>query len=200
MKRFAQLFYDLDQTNSTNEKIQLLKKYFDQASDADKLWTLALFTGRRLKRTIKSNLLWEWAAECANIPAWLLEESYSQVGDFSEAVALMVPQKESGADVSLADWMNRFIMIRDASEAEKKQFITTAWFQLDQQEKFVFNKLMSAAFRVGVSKNNLIKALAFHTNLPETFLAHRLMGNWDPVKVSFQDLITGALKPEDERR
>lgn len=197
MKRFAQLFYDLDQTNSTNEKIQLLKKYFDQASDADKLWTLALFTGRRLKRTINSKLLWEWASECANIPAWLLEESYSQVGDFSETVSLMVPQKESAEDVSLAEWMNRFIMIRDANEAEKKQFITAAWFQLDQQEKFVFNKLMSAAFRVGVSKNNLIKALAFHTNLPETFLAHRLMGNWDPVKVSFQDLISYNADTED---
>lgn len=197
MKRFAQLFYDLDQTNSTNDKIQLLREYFDQTSDADKLWTLALFTGRRLKRTINSNLLWEWAAECANLPVWLLEESYSQVGDFSETVSLIVPQKKSADDVSLAEWMNRFIAIKDATEEEKKTFITDAWFQLDQQEKFVFNKLMSAAFRVGVSKNNLIKALALHTNLPETFLAHRLMGNWDPLKISFHDLISFNAETED---
>jgi len=91
VKRFAQLFYDLDQTNSTNDKIKLLKEYFDDVSDADKLWTLALFTGRRLKRTINSNLLWVWARECANIPGWLLDESYSQVGDFSETVSLIVP-------------------------------------------------------------------------------------------------------------
>jgi len=46
--------------------------------------------------------------------------------------------------------------------------------------------MMSGAFRVGVSKNNLIKALALHTKLLETFLAHRLMGNWDPQKISFR--------------
>jgi len=88
-------------------------------------------------------------------------------------------------------------VIKDASEEEKRQFITEAWYQLDQQEKFVFNKLMSAAFRVGVSKNNLIKALALHANLPETFLAHRLMGNWDPLKISFHDLISFNAETED---
>ena len=197
MKRFAKLFYDLDQTNSTNDKIQLMKEYFDEVTDEDKLWTLALFTGRRLKRSINTNKLWEWATESANIPNWLLEESYSQVGDFSETVALIVPQKNETAEASLAEWMNRFIRIKDADEEAKKQFITEAWFQFDQQEKFVFNKLMSAAFRVGVSRNNLIKALALHTNLPETFLAHRLMGNWDPLNISFKDLISYNEETED---
>ncbi len=88
MKFFAQLFYDLDQTNSTNDRIRLIREYFDQVSDEDKLWTIALFTGRRPKRQINSNYLWEWAAECANIPVWLMEESYSQVGDFSEMVEM----------------------------------------------------------------------------------------------------------------
>ncbi|MBA3649126.1 MAG: ATP-dependent DNA ligase [Chitinophagales bacterium] len=197
MKRFAQLFYDLDQTNSTNDKIQLMREYFDRVEDADKLWTLALFTGRRPKRTVNSRKLWEWAAECSQLPGWLLEESYSQVGDFSELVALVVPKKNSAEDFSVAQMMQRLITMKDTNDDEKKRFITETWFQLDQQEKFVFNKLMSAAFRIGVSKNNLIKALALHTNLPETFLAHRLMGNWDPQKISFSDLISYNAETED---
>lgn len=197
MKRFAQLFYDLDQTNSTKDKIRLIKEYFDEASDADKLWTLALFTGRRLKRQINSTRLWEWAAECSGLPVWLLEESYSQVGDFSETVSLIVPQKSEGASISLAEMMDKFVQIRNENDEEKKKFITETWYQLDQQEKFVFNKLMSAAFRVGVSKNNLIKALALHTDLPESFLAHRLMGNWDPQHASFSDLISYNAETED---
>jgi len=197
MRRFAQLFYDLDQTNSTKEKIQLLKKYFDEASDADKLWTLALFTWRIPKRQINSTKLREWAAECAEIPMWLLEESYSQVGDFSETVSLIVPQKITSAEISLAVMMSKFVALKDANEEEKKQFITQSWFQFDQQEKFVFNKLMSGAFRIGVSKNNLIKALALHTNSPETFLAHRLMGHWDPQKISFEELINSDGESED---
>ena len=190
MKRFAQLLYDLDQTNSTKEKILLLKNYFDESPETDKLWTLALFTWRIPKRQINSTKLREWAAEAAEIPMWLLEESYSQVGDFSETVSLIVPQKITSKEISLAEMMNRFVGLKDLNEEERKQFILQSWFQFDQQEKFVFNKLMSGAFRIGVSKNNLIKALALHTNLAETFLAHRLMGNWDPQKISFQELIS----------
>ncbi|MEO6167893.1 MAG: ATP-dependent DNA ligase [Chitinophagales bacterium] len=197
MQQFAQLFYNLDQTNSTNDKIELMKKYFDEVSNEDKLWTIALFTGRRPKREINSTKLREWAAECSGLPAWLLDESYNQVGDFSETVSLIVPQKVVAPDVSLAEWMNRFLQLKKADDEEKKSFITEAWFQMDQQEKFVFNKLMSAAFRIGVSKNNLIKAVALHTKLPQSFLAHRLMGNWDPQKISFEELISFNAETED---
>lgn len=197
MQQFAQLFYQLDQTNSTNEKISLLKDYFDSVSAADKLWTIALFTGRRPKRNINSTKLREWAAESSGLPAWLLEESYSQVGDFSETVSLIVPQRTTATDVSLSEWMNRFLHLKKATDDEKKAFITDAWAQMGQQEKFVFNKLMSASFRVGVSKNNLIKALALHSQLPESLLAHRLMGNWDPQKISFDELIAYDESTED---
>ncbi|MBK9732539.1 MAG: ATP-dependent DNA ligase [Chitinophagaceae bacterium] len=197
MQLFSQLFADLDQTNSTNDKIQLLTKYFDVVSDADKLWTIALFTGRRPKREINSAKLRQWAAEGSGLPDWLLEESYSQVGDFSETVSLIVPQKRILSDVPLSEWMNGFLLLKKATEEQKKIFITEAWYQMDQQEKFVFNKLMSASFRVGVSKNNLIKAIALHTGLPESFLAHRLMGNWDPQKISFSELISFNAETED---
>lgn len=197
MQQFAQLFYNLDQTNSTNDKIMLMKKYFDEVSNEDKLWTIALFTGRRPKREINSTKIREWAAECSGLPDWLLEESYNQVGDLSETISLIVPQKVIAPDISLTEWMNRFLQLKKSSDEEKKTFITEAWFQMDQQEKFVFNKLMSAAFRVGVSKNNLIKAVALHTNLQESFLAHRLMGNWDPQKISFEELISFNAETED---
>ena len=197
MKRFAQLFSDLDQTNSTNDKIRLMKEYFAEVSDEDKLWTLALFLWKRPKRQVNSTKLREWAAETAGIPMWLLEESYSQVGDFSETVSLIVPQKETLAETSLAEWMKRILAMEHFSDEEKKKFITQSWQQLDQLEKFVFNKLIGGAFRVGVSKNNMIKALALHTQLPEPFLAHRLMGNWEPQKISYKDLISAEPDTHD---
>ena len=200
MKHFARLIADLDQTNSSSHKILLMKKYFDTVSDADKVWTIALFTGRRPKRQINSTQLREWAAECSGLPAWLLEESYNQVGDFSETVSLIVPQNIILPDVSLSEWMQRFAQLKNASEEEKKSFITGAWFAMDQQEKFVFNKLMSAAFRIGVSKGNLIKALALHTGWPESFLAHRLMGNWDPLKITFDELVNYQAETADISR
>ncbi len=47
MKKFADLFLNLDRSNKTNTKVALLKKYFQEADSDDKFWALALFTGRR---------------------------------------------------------------------------------------------------------------------------------------------------------
>ena len=81
MKRFADLFVQLDQTNKTNDKVALIQEYLTTAPDQDKLWTLAFFTHKRPRRPVKSSLLRQWTAELAQIPEWLLEESYHSVGD-----------------------------------------------------------------------------------------------------------------------
>ena len=49
MKRFARLFAALDGTTRTSEKTAALTAYFRDAPDADKLWTIALLSGRRPK-------------------------------------------------------------------------------------------------------------------------------------------------------
>jgi len=74
MKQFAELFTKLDQTTKTNAKVAALSEYFVNAPDADKLWTIALLSGRRPRRAITTTRLREWAAEAAGIPLWLFEE------------------------------------------------------------------------------------------------------------------------------
>ncbi|MEO0655069.1 MAG: ATP-dependent DNA ligase, partial [Pseudomonadota bacterium] len=81
MKRFAALFTALDQTTKTNAKVAALAAYFAEAPDDDRLWTIALLSGRRPKRTVTTTRLREWAAERAGIPLWLFEEAYPIVGD-----------------------------------------------------------------------------------------------------------------------
>ncbi len=91
VKRFAELFVRLDQTNKTNDKVALIKSYFAEAPDQDQLWTLAFFTHKRPRRPVKSSLLRAWAAELADISDWLLEESYHSVGDLAETISLVLP-------------------------------------------------------------------------------------------------------------
>ena len=93
MKRFAQLFSTIDQSTKTNAKVAALADYFQHAPDTDRLWTIALFSGRRPKRAVTTTKLREWAAERAAIPLWLFEESYAIVGDLAETIALAWPQK-----------------------------------------------------------------------------------------------------------
>ena len=63
MRRAAQLFEELDATSGTNAKVDALARYFTEATDTDKLWTIALLSGRRPKRPVTSAQLRQWAAE-----------------------------------------------------------------------------------------------------------------------------------------
>jgi DNA ligase-1 len=93
MKDFAALYARLDQTTKTNAKVAALTDYFasDAVPAADKLWTVALFSGRRPRRTITATRLRDWAAEKAGLPLWLFEESHGVVGDLSETISLILP-------------------------------------------------------------------------------------------------------------
>jgi DNA ligase-1 len=189
MKDFARLFYDLDQTNKTNEKVDILAGYFKKVSEEEIMHMLALFTGRRPKRVVNSAFLRTWAAEKAGIPMWLLEESYAAVGDFSETIALLLPNTKTENNQPLGFWVKYVMDLAKKTEAERKEAIFTAWDQLNKQERFVFNKITSSTFRVGVSQNLVLRALSVYTQIPGNVLAHRLMGKWDPINFTYHDLL-----------
>jgi len=189
MKQFAQLFVQLDQTNKTNDKVALLKDYFATAPDQDKLWTIAFFSHKRPKRPVNSTLLKSWAMELAELPEWLFRESYSFVGDLAETISLLLPPPSQSQDQSLAYWIDYLQGLAKLDEDEKKEKVLAAWQQMTQPEQFVFTKLMTSSFRIGVSQNLAIRALAEQNKLDKTVVAHRLMGNWNPNMVSFESLV-----------
>jgi DNA ligase-1 len=90
MKRFADLYDAIDRTTSTNAKVAALAAYLAEAPSADAAWALFFLTGRRLKRLLPSRLLHEWTLELTGLPGWLVHESYAAVGDYAEAIALVL--------------------------------------------------------------------------------------------------------------
>ncbi len=189
MKRFAALFTALDQTTKTNAKVAALAAYFRAAPDDDRLWTIALLSGRRPRRTVTTTALREWAAERAGIPLWLFEEAYPIVGDLSETIALVLPPAGSTSDKSLSERIAEIRALAQVEAPARKSAILAAWDELDKGERFVFNKLITGGFRMGVSRKLMTRALAQATGLEETDLAHRLMGDWSPDTVTFESLI-----------
>jgi DNA ligase-1 len=189
MKAFAQLFLSLDETNKTNEKVKVLKQYFNSVPDTDKMHMLALFTGRRPKRQINATLVRNWAIEASNIPAWLFEESYHVVGDLAETMALLMPQSDISSSKTLTEWIAEINALNNQSEEQKKEWLFNSWAMLDSQERFVFNKLLTGSFRVGVSQNLVIKALADISGLEAAVLTHRIMGSWLPETYQFAQLM-----------
>jgi len=189
MKDFALLIKKLDSTNKTTIKVQALADYFTNADNPDKVWTIAILSHRRPPRPVNTTLLREWAAELANIPLWLFEESYHIVGDLAETIALVVPKGEKSTDKSLTDFLQEMIALKPKKEEEKKAYLFKNWHQLNYYERFVFTKLITGGFRIGVSQKLMTRALAKATGIDEDILAYKLMGNWNPDKISFQDLV-----------
>ena len=189
MKDFAELFRRLDQTTKTNAKVAALADYFRAASDDDKMWTIALLSHRRPKRTVTTTVLREWAAGAAGIPLWLFEEAYPIVGDLAETIALVLPPKSADSEKTLTDWITVIKGLKDLDDAEKKRLVLDAWSRLDTTERFLFNKLITGGFRIGVSQKLMTRALARATEIDENALAHRLMGDWTPDNTTFEQLI-----------
>ena len=189
MKDFAQLIKILDGTNKTTVKVKALAGYFLNASDSDKVWTIAILSHRRPPRPVNTTLLREWAAELSNIPLWLFEESYHIVGDLAETIALVVPEGKESSNKSLTTFLEEMIALKPKSEADKKAYLFKNWSQLNYYERFVFTKLITGGFRIGVSQKLMTRALSKATGIDEDILAYKLMGNWNPDKISFQDLV-----------
>ncbi len=191
MKRLAQLFNELDSTTSTNAKVDALVRYFTDAPDADKMWTMAVLSGRRPPRSVNYRLLGEWAAELAGLPDWIFVESYHVVGDYAETIALLIPERANSNTFarSLTDYMHLLLGLKARTDQEKKSLIVEAWHELNQHERFIFNKLITGGLRIGVSQKLMMRALAQYTGKDENAIAARLMGNWDPISSDFQILI-----------
>lgn len=189
MKRFTQLFTALDQTTKTSEKIKALVSYFEAAPDGDKLWAIAILSHRRPRRTVNATLLATWASDLASLPGWLFEESYHVVGDLAETITLVLPPAAESSDESLTYWIEFIKELGSLTIDEKKSRIIAAWMRLGAADRFVFNKLITGSFRIGVSQSLMVKALAQHAGVKESSVAHRLMGNWSPVDSNFKDLV-----------
>ena len=57
-------------------------------------------------------------------------------------------------------------------------------------ERFVFNKLITGGFRIGVSQKVIVNALAKTVKLEPSVIAHRISGNWDPSNITFDELLS----------
>jgi DNA ligase-1 len=200
MKDFAALFTTIDQTTKTSAKTKALAAFFKSAPDEDKLWTIALFSGRRPKRAVTTTQLREWAAETADVPLWLLEESYPIVGDLAETIALILPPPTRQSDLSLTHWITELRSLTAIDIDARKARILDAWDRLNPTERFLFNKLITGGFRIGVSQKLMTRALAQATGQDESSLAHRLMGGWTPDNTTFHSLIEAKDAEADDSR
>lgn len=201
MKLFARLYASIDETMRTNEKVDAMVAYFKVADPADAAWAVYFLSGGRPKRLIPVRRLAQWAMEEANVPDWLFEESYEAVGDLAETMSLLLPDAATSIDVPLHRWMQeRILPLAKQSEEDQRSAILRAWRELAGNERYVFNKLITGGFRVGVSQQLVVRALCRASSIDEGVIAHRLAGTWTPDAKSFAGLFATETTDADSSK
>jgi DNA ligase-1 len=198
MKRFTQLYCELDQTTRTNDKLAALERYFSEAPAENAVWALHFLAGRKIPSIVSSRLLGQWVAEETKLPDWLIGECYDAVGDLAETLALLLPETTTKAQSLALHQLveNRILDLHKMPEEWRREVLVRTWRELNSNERFVFNKLITGAFRVGVARTLVVRALANVAKVSAAVMAHRVMGNWKPTLEDFKHL----LRPQEGQR
>lgn len=205
MKALTQLFLELDRTNSTKNKVTILRDYFIKQHPSDNAWTIFILTGKKIPKRIKTSDMKVWVQTFTDTPLWLFEECYAMVGDLAETITLLIndshrTQLETHTK-SLTAWMEECIVpLAQKTELEQEAIVTNIWRSLPANETFIFNKLSSGGFRVGVQAKLVFRALGEAYALDPNLLATRAIGNWAPSEKFFTQLVADAAQDQNTFR
>jgi len=201
VKAFAALYAELDETTKTGEKVDALAAYFAGTPPQDAAWAVHFLSGRRPRRLVGARKLAEWAMQAAGVPEWLFAECYESVGDLAETISLLLPDSGASSDRPLRHWVEeRLLPLRGEDEAAQRAEVQRAWAELDGPQAYVWNKLITGSFRVGVSQSLVVRALARTSGVDEAAVAHRLMGSWDPTPEFYLRLLAADTSDTDLSR
>jgi DNA ligase-1 len=200
MKRFVQLFSDLDASTSTTAKVAALVEYFNSTAYEDAAWAVYFLVGGKPKRTVPTRTLKHAALDVSGLPLWLFEESYLAVGDLAETIALVLPPPlvVGLESKGLAWWLeHRILPLRNMDDTQRLQAVLDCWRYATPSERFMFVKLVGGGFRVGVSRLLVTRALAVCAGVDSKVIATRLMGYAEathlPTAARFEALLAPQL-------
>ncbi len=177
MKDFAALYRALDASTSSLAKQAALQAYLRAAAPADAAWAVYFLAGGKPRQLVPTKLLRQFAREAAGLPEWLFDESYEAVGDLAETIALLLPAPAEAHALGLAEWVEQHLLpLRGMAPEALEPMLRAQWNRLAPEERLVYFKLITGAFRVGVSKLQVTQALAAVSGVDPKRVAQRLMG------------------------
>lgn len=196
MRRFARLYAEIDETTSTNRKLQAMTEYFRAAPAEDAAWAVYFLAGGKPRQAVPTKLLRQFAIERAGIDEWLFDECHHAVGDLAETIAHILPPPQHESDIPLSAWMEeRIAPLRGASPDAIRAAMNAYWDQLAWPERFLLQKLIGGELRVGVSRLLVTRALSEVAGVDGKLIAQRLMGWTDgrvaPTADRFRQLVSG---------
>ena len=218
LEALAALINSLDQCTATGRKVALIADHLQRVSAQDAAWCVLLLIEERRKRLITGRRLREILQQASAMPDWLFDDCQSHVGDSAETLSLLWPQihhdiAEIRCDASLSAWistlrasppmhwwMETLLPALAAMEPEdQSQAVLAIWQTLPQERLFLFNKLLTGGFRIGVGRGLVVKAIASGFAIDEALVLERLMAPAEASSIWFQQL-TAPAEAERENR
>ena len=207
MNAFAALIDELDQSTGTNRKIDLIAGHLQRANAHDAAWTVLLLMGERRKRLITGRRLRDILQQASAMPDWLFDDCQSHVGDSAETLSLLWPQLRNDIrdrihNPVVTKWVNQLSSsppmhwwmedllpaVAKMEPEEQSNAVLAIWESLPSERLFLFNKLLTGGFRIGVARGLVVKAIARGFNLKEAVVLERLMTPGTASEQWFQSL------------
>ena len=177
MKAFADLYRELDASTASLAKQAALQRYLREAPSRDAAWAVYFLAGGKPRQLVPTRLLREQARLAAGLPEWLFDESYEAVGDLAETISLLLPAPTETLELPLSDWMEQHLLpLRGQAPEELARVLQSQWHMLAAAQRMVYFKLITGAFRVGISRLQVTQALAAVSDVDAKVVAQRLMG------------------------
>ena len=183
MRTFAELYRRLDSATSTRAKQAAIVEAFAslratiQRIRGSAAWLVYFLAGGKPRQTVPTRLLRRLAVELSGLPEWLCEECYHSVGDLAETLALLLPDRSGRRGIALATWMRDRLLPLPALDEEERYARLKGWVEaMPADERLVFFKLITGELRVGVSRLQVVKALAEVARRRRSRMAQRMIG------------------------
>lgn len=197
MKAWTTLLYQLEKaaTDATRQEAWLW--YFQSTEKDDCLWGVWLLLGNKPRKSLSPHLLQSWTMQLTQIPDWLFEESLAATNDLSETCALLLGTSSLVESKTLSHYLPQLLSLSKVEVDEKKKVVQDAWQELSVQERYWFNRLLIGNFRFSVKVSNLVAAMAQFTDRPPHTLWYRLLADWSPSEIVFDDYFCQS-RPMDD--
>ncbi len=180
---FVQLFQILDTSQSTNAKRNGLVEFIQKADPLESALAVEALTGRRDRKHMKPSLLKKAAYQAFADESWLFDECYAAVGDLSETLAILFANQDAVSQIDqpiLDEWRQRQYALSQQKPEVLVSELPLLLNTLSRDEAFLFLKLSSGGFRVGVSKGLVHEAIARAIDMDRAVIEERLMGDFSP--------------------
>lgn len=187
MKRFVQLYAELESSTATKRKTDAMARYFREVPAEDAAWGLFFLTGRRQKRVLSIRALAQGLLERTKLPPWMIDECYAAVGDLGEVLALLLPEGASAHEARSLSALAEAVRELGALPVERQVEEALSLLDgLDARGRIVLVKMLTGELRVGVSELLTLRALSEASGVDRNELAARILGDWEPTAERFR--------------